>query len=40
VPEAVEGELRIMNMDFQAALSDRNSWIFQYTSNDLAVYVS
>ena len=40
VPEAVEGELRILNMDFQTALADHKSWIYQYTSNDLAVYVS
>ncbi|XP_055339785.1 uncharacterized protein LOC129589217 isoform X2 [Paramacrobiotus metropolitanus] len=40
VPEAIEGELRIMNMDFQAALADSKSWIFQYTSNDLTVYMN
>ncbi|OQV21189.1 putative Sortilin-related receptor [Hypsibius exemplaris] len=40
VPEAVEGELRIINMDFQPALTDRSSWIYQYTSNDLAVYLN
>ncbi|GAV05830.1 hypothetical protein RvY_15901 [Ramazzottius varieornatus] len=40
VPEAVEGELRILNMDFQMALADHKSWLYQYTANDLATYLT